>query len=104
MKRAAAILWYVLSLQCEEAERVRCCAGVEPVTWWQRLAERLHRISCRSCRRARRELQALEAAIRSLVHSEKAGPDASTAEPALPDEARDRIAAALRKAAPESGE
>lgn len=102
MKRALAILWYVLTLRCEEADRIRCCDGVAPVTWWQRWAERFHRFSCGSCRRARRELLAMNATIRSLVHVERGEKDESQAEPGLPDGARDRIRTALRSAQPKS--
>jgi len=104
LKRALAILWYVLTLRCDEADRIRCCAGVEPITWWQRWAERFHRFACGSCRRARRELLAVNATIRSLVHVERGEAEESPTEPGLPEEARERIRAALREARPKSTE
>lgn len=104
MKRALAILWYVLTLRCEEAERVRCIEGLEPVAWWQRWAERLHRFACRSCRRARRELVVLNEAVRHLVHAEQGEAHESEREPALSSEARERIRSAIRSSQQTSNE
>lgn len=103
MKRIGEILWYVLTLRCEEAERIRCCVGSEPTTWWERFAERLHRAACKSCRRARRELQALNAAIQGLVHAERGEADESPIESGLSGEARRRIRASLDGAEPRRG-
>ncbi len=62
MKRSFTILWYILSLRCEEADRVRCL-HVQDRTWYQRWAERLHRIACSSCRSARRQLDVISDTI-----------------------------------------
>lgn len=103
MKRWPRIIWYVLSLRCEEAERVRsaddaggdagvCCAG------HQRLAERLHRLICRSCRVARRQMAAIGEALSDPSLESEA--DAAVV---MDREARARIAASLENRSGTSG-
>ena len=96
MRNWFSIAWYVLRLKCEEAERIRCVHSVEPVCWYERLGEWLHRVACGSCRRARKELQALDQTIQDLVQNEH---DANAAigspQERLSADARSRILAAV---------
>jgi hypothetical protein len=62
MKRSLTILWYIVTLRCEEADRVRCL-NARDRTWYQRWAERMHRIGCSSCRSARRQLDVISETI-----------------------------------------
>jgi len=64
------ILWYVLSMRCDEADRIRCRCSAD-ATWWQRLGERLHRVACSSCRVARRQLDVISEAVDR--HAERFG-------------------------------
>ncbi len=64
--RWAQIFWYVLSLRCEEAERVRALEREGAATGYQRAAERAHRWLCRSCRHARDHVERLEEALADL--------------------------------------
>ena len=89
--RCIRIAWYVLTLQCDEADRLRCVSDPSELAAHQRLAERLHRVSCASCRRAKRHVDEL----RRLMHES----DAMTFEqvqPGLPSDAAARIADRLR--------
>jgi len=60
------IIWYVLTLRCEEAERCRCAPDDGDLRRYQVVAERLHRLACRSCRRAKRRLDIVERAMTLL--------------------------------------
>jgi hypothetical protein len=66
MFRWPRILWYVLTLRCEEAERVRALEREGGATRSQRVAERVHRGLCRSCRHARAQVERLEEALGDL--------------------------------------
>ena len=83
MKRLLRTCWYVLSLRCEEADRVRSLPA-EDTTRVQRFAETIHRVLCRACRRARRELELLRQVTESLTEE-------FNAPERLDDEARLRI-------------
>ena len=85
-------IWYVLSLRCEEAERVRSC-GLD-AHGHQRFAEWVHHLLCRSCRKARHELRSLRDAIQSL--DQRVG-ESGTTVPSLDDAARSRIRANVKK-------
>ena len=82
---ALKTIWYVLTLQCEEADRIRAMARTGHPTRAQRIAEALHRLSCGACRAARRQLEILDAL---LDHASTRHDDASAA---LPDKARTRL-------------
>jgi hypothetical protein len=90
-------IWYVLTLRCEEAERLRAAPDADALTAAQRLGERLHRALCSSCRTARRRLQALDEALSRLAATETGEENTpATAEtPRLDDAARARILARL---------
>ena len=84
--------WYVLSLRCEEAERVRALPHGASDRAGSRLGERVHSTLCSSCRRARKRLRELNRAIDELKD-----PGAEGAAPPMPSDARARIARALEK-------
>jgi hypothetical protein len=92
MTRLAKALWYVLTLRCEEADRVRAVenAGGE-TAWSERVGERLHSSLCKSCRIARRKLDAITDALHSNRDRFGSGGDA-----VLSDAAKDAMAERLR--------
>ena len=81
-------IWYVLTLRCEEADRVRTRRIGGAATRRERLAEDLHRLICASCRRARRQLEVLDDALRSLEERLR---DEDELTPSLGVDARSRI-------------
>lgn len=90
MKRTLHILWYVLTLRCEEADRVRCAVDAEGVEGYQLVAERVHRTLCSSCRAAKRQLDAVNRTLEAL------GSDEAPCE-GMPADAKARIARALEE-------
>lgn len=91
MMRLARCCWYVLTLRCEEADRVRAVGRQGELTLSERLGAWLHTLLCVSCRRARRQLRLLQQLLRD------AGDDAGG--PALDPDTRRRIAARLARQA-----
>lgn len=87
MTRFARTVWYVLTLRCEEADRLRSVAQTEPLTRAERFGAWSHTTLCKSCRRARRQADILQSLIRDLSDT--------PAEGALSDGARMRIAEAI---------
>lgn len=60
-------VWYVVSLRCEEADRIACveaCAVEGELGLRERVGAWCHRVLCRSCREARRRVMALDTALR----------------------------------------
>ncbi len=99
MIRWLKTLWFVLTLRCEDADRLRTIGSHEPVRWSHRVGERLHRALCGSCRRARRQMRKLDETLRSMGETEER----------LPAEARDRVVSGLaarleRESEKESGD
>lgn len=91
MKRFFTILWYVLTLRCEEADRLRAVTPRSDLTWWQKLGEGLHVIGCRSCWNARRNFQQLhQISLHASQHEAEEVPATLT-----PD-AKQRLRDALR--------
>lgn len=93
MKRVAALLstlWYVLTLRCEEADRIRANFNDPAVTRAQRAGERMHSALCGSCRAARRKMRDIGEALENLD-------EAASAEP-MPDAVRHRMIERLREA------
>lgn len=92
MIRLAKATWYVLTLRCEEADRIRCriSSGAD-APWHQRFGERVHSTLCRSCRSARRKLDAISSVIASDRDRLAAGAGES-----LSDAGRQAIAERLR--------
>jgi hypothetical protein len=86
----------ILSLCCEEAAELSSRRMDEPLSWTDKLAWAGHLLACRSCRRFRRHLAFLRDASGRIA----AGMEDAT-EAVLSDEARARITASIRDAAPE---
>ena len=86
-------LWYIVSMRCDEADRLRSRQALEPLNRSERLAMRLHQVMCKSCRAADRQLQILDDAIANLKNAESDPvPDAPGR---LSKAARNRIASTL---------
>ena len=91
MTRLFRAIWLVLTLRCEEADRLRSVRAMRDLTRSERLAERVHAGLCKSCRHARKQLDALDHALQDLRET-------SDAEPVpMPAETRERLERALRK-------
>ncbi|MEO1007590.1 MAG: hypothetical protein AAFX79_03420 [Planctomycetota bacterium] len=90
----ARTIWFVVTLQCEQADRIRANLGDPAVTRADRFAERVHSTLCSSCRNARRQAEQIQDALSDLASGGSAEP---TGEP-MPADARARIAARLRSA------
>lgn len=58
--------WYILTLRCDEADRLRAIARPGELARHQVIAERIHRSLCAGCRRASRELEAIDQGLRDL--------------------------------------
>ncbi len=88
MTRWFNTIWYVLTLRCEEADRIRSVAASETLTRAERIGGSLHTALCRSCRNARRQVERLDQALRDLGES--------PAQPSpMPEAGRERIARAM---------
>ncbi|MEL7473289.1 MAG: hypothetical protein AAGK04_08230 [Planctomycetota bacterium] len=92
MKRLVRATWLVLTLRCEEADRLRSARSADELTPSERLAERVHSALCTSCRRARRQIEMIDEAMRDL---RRAADEPGEVAP-MPREARDRIDRTLR--------
>jgi len=81
-------VWYVLTLKCEEADRIRANIDDPATTRAQRAGERMHTALCGSCRAARKTMRQINDALGDLDQS---------AEPtAMPDAMQERMAQRLR--------
>jgi len=94
MRQWLRIIGYVLTLRCDEADRIRCAPDCAPVTRSQRLAERLHRLVCASCRRAKRQIGALRTVLRDVDDAGAPRPAAAEGD-GLRDAARQRLRDAI---------
>ncbi len=81
----------ILSLRCEEADRLMSDSLDRRLTWSERVALKGHLAVCRACRRARRQLLILQQAMRKSFESAGAAGDE-----VLSPEGRDRIRQALK--------
>ena len=82
---------HVLSLRCEEADRLMSDSLDRQLTWSEQVALQGHMIVCRACRRAWRQMLILQQTMReSLDVADAAGDEI------LSPEARDRIRQALK--------
>ena len=91
MKRLLSLpasLWYVLTLRCEEADRIRANFDDPATTRTQRVGERMHSALCGSCRAARKTLEQVGDALGDF---DQAAPP----EP-MPEGVRERMAQRLR--------
>ncbi len=93
MTRWLRTIWYVLTLRCEEADRLRAIERDAELTRAQRLGESMHRMLCGSCRKARRQARALSTMLADLEANFEAGLD--EAGPKMSEAMRTRIAAQL---------
>ena len=91
-------LWYILTLRCEEADRLRSRQQLEPLTRVERVAMSLHQLICKSCRIAARQLQILDAALSRLRDAVTDASPVADSGPRLSPDARERIAKSLRDA------
>ncbi len=96
MLRILKSIWYVMTLNCGEAERLRASGPIEEMAWPERVGERIHRSLCAACRRTREQLEAVGGLVEQHQEELAAGGDA-----ALPVETRrtlgERLAAELEK-------
>lgn len=83
-------LWYILTLRCEEAERLRTVTDPSLIRGHQRIAERVHRGLCRGCRRAARELERIDRGLQELAG------DTDRPDPEWNDDRLARLEAAFR--------
>ena len=60
-------IWYVLTLRCDEADRLRCTPDPDALSRHERIAERLHRGLCANCRKAAHQLEAIDRGLRDLA-------------------------------------
>ncbi|MCA9279048.1 MAG: hypothetical protein H6815_13805 [Phycisphaeraceae bacterium] len=70
MIRFFRILWYVLTMRCEEADRIRSVGNIADLKWRERIGESLHRLLCGSCWKAKRQLYQLKAITKSFRDQE----------------------------------
>lgn len=97
MMRWLRVLWYVLSLRCDEADRVRCVPDPDELPTHQRLGERAHRMLCGSCRAAKRRLDELTRSLEDQeLETEDVAGTCPTPTAALDNAARERILKAMR--------
>jgi hypothetical protein len=82
-------------LRCREISKLVSESMERDLPLRQRLAVRLHLMMCRLCSGFARQLRLLRRAARE--NPERLGPDEGAPEARLPDEARERIKAALHK-------
>ena len=66
MIRLGRTIWYVLTLRCEEADRVRAVGRSEDLTRAERFGTWAHTLLCKSCRRARRQAEKLQDLVTDL--------------------------------------
>lgn len=90
MRRTARILLYVLTLQCEEADRVRCLRREGAAKRYEIVGEWLHSALCSSCRHARKQVRLLDEALAEM--RERVSDSTPKGEPVMSDEARRHLA------------
>lgn len=66
MIRIFRICWYVVTMRCEEADRIRSVGSKADLKWRERIGESLHRLLCGSCWKAKKQLHHLKAITQSL--------------------------------------
>lgn len=87
-------LWYILTLRCEEADRLRSQQALEPLTRAERVAMSAHQLVCKSCRIAAKQIRILDEAITRLRDEPGASPDADPGA-GLSADACDRLSRAM---------
>ena len=91
MSKALKGILQILTLRCEEADRLMSDSLDRRLTWVERVALEGHVAVCRGCRRARRQLLILQQTMRKSLDTADAAGDEM-----LSPEARDRIRQALK--------
>ncbi len=81
----------ILTLRCEEADRLMSDSLDRRLTWVERVALKGHVACCRGCRRARQQLLILRRTIQESLEIASAAGDE-----VLSPEARNRISQALK--------
>lgn len=94
MKKLPATVWYVLTLRCEEADRVGCVHARGGATKAERFGAWVHKLLCRSCRAAHRQVRAIDELLASS-ETDRSGHPAAEFGGGMPDEMKRRIAARL---------
>ncbi|MEQ8845524.1 MAG: hypothetical protein RIB58_11785 [Phycisphaerales bacterium] len=89
LRTLPATLWYVLTLRCEEADRIRANWGDPATTRSQKAGERMHSALCGSCRAARRAMRQIGEALEDF--------DAAAPAEPMPEGARERLAKRLQQ-------
>ncbi len=84
-----ATLWYVLTLRCEEADRIRANFRDPATTRAQKVGERTHSALCGSCRAARRTMRRIGEALPDF--------DALADPKPMPESVRQRLVERLRE-------
>ena len=84
-------IYLILTLHCDESERLISQALDEPLAWPQRSAVRMHFISCKYCRRFRKQVELIREASRRTTD---AAIDITSLK--ISPEARQRIMDAIR--------
>ncbi len=85
------ILW-IVSLRCEESDRLMSDSLDRRLNWAERAALSGHTLSCRGCRRARQQLRTLRRSMQTLLDQIDPAAGSETLSP----EARGRIRASLK--------
>lgn len=89
---------FVLTLTCNESTRLVSQSLDDELPRVERMAVRLHAIGCRSCRRYRRQILFLRQALQTRIKLHDTPVPANLQ---LSDDARQRMAQALTRAAEE---
>lgn len=99
MKSKLATIWRILTLPCSESTRLMSASLDEKLPWTERVAFRLHAVSCGSCRRFFKQIRFLHSAADRYRRPPDDSPDAPPRESAtLSPETRQRIERALQDA------
>ena len=61
---------YILTLRCDESARLQSQAMDDELLGYERLALRMHLLSCRGCKRYRRYLRVFRSLIGSIIREE----------------------------------
>lgn len=97
MRDLMTSIWYVLTLRCEEADRIRSMARREDMTRAERTGAWAHALVCRSCWAARKQADKLEALVHDLRENQPSV--ATSGRGSLSEERRARLARALENEA-----
>ena len=91
-------VWFVLTLRCEEADRLRLIRSSKTLSRTEHIAERTHRALCAGCRRAARELDRMDRGLEHIANISTHTVSADPADEAWSDARRERLERAVRSA------